>query len=239
MRTYAPRGYYPGRPFGGTRVTTTPRRQATEKQLVFLGSLHKDRQFDEELEASYQTVVNVIETHGSVPMNVVSDLIDRAKASPWKRTEVLTVPSDEAIREARTEAAIAYSYVDRQDLVRPDTEEQIMNRARQIEAAKKEAAFVEGMWIIGSADDMANARIFKVQKAVHGSGNLYGKELVNGRFEYFKGARRLLLAEGRRMTLEEAKAYGALYGTCCVCGRTLTNETSIEAGIDPVCAGRL
>jgi hypothetical protein len=194
MRTYAPRGYYPGRPLGGTRVTTTPRRQATEKQLIFLGTLHADRQFDAKLEASYVTVVNVNETHGSVPMNVVSDLIDRAKASPWKSRQTTT-----------TEA--------------PAVE------------------FSEGLWIIG--EDIATARIFKVQRAVHGSGNLYGKELVDGRFEYFQGARRLLTSEGRKLTLEEAKQYGALYGTCCICARTLTNEVSIEAGIGPVCAGRL
>jgi hypothetical protein len=85
-------------------------------------------------------------------------------------------------------------------------------------------------------------RIFKVQKAVHGSGNLYAKELVQlvpGEFifEYAKGMiNRLSPAD--KMTLDEAKAFGALYGTCCVCGRTLTDENSIEAGIGPVCAAK-
>ena len=105
---------------------------------------------------------------------------------------------------------------------------------------------LEGMHKVGD-------RIFKVQVAVHGSGNLYAKELVlverdsveieDGvwhdytatRFEYAKGAMRFLSAD-TKMTLEEAKQFGALYGTCCVCGRTLTNEDSIEAGIGPVCA---
>ena len=76
---------------------------------------------------------------------------------------------------------------------------------------------LEGMHKVGD-------RIFKVQVAVHGSGNLYAK-----------GAMRFLSAD-TKMTLEEAKQFGALYGTCCVCGRTLTNEDSIEAGIGPVCA---
>lgn len=95
--------------------------------------------------------------------------------------------------------------------------------------------------------------IYKVQVAVHGSGNLYAKHLVLGElyededgdhlprkvtFEYESGALRKLTPE-MRMTLEEAKAFGALYGTCCVCGRTLTNEVSIEAGIGPICSGRL
>ena len=90
--------------------------------------------------------------------------------------------------------------------------------------------------------------IFKVQAAVHGSGRLYAKRLVvesvegsedyHVRFEYAPGAVSVLRASDR-MTLEEAKEFGALYGTCCVCGRTLTDEVSIAAGIGPVCGGRI
>lgn len=39
----------------------------------------------------------------------------------------------------------------------------------------------------------------------------------------------------RRMSFAEAQKFGRLYGTCAVCGRTLTNETSIDRGIGPVC----
>lgn len=84
-------------------------------------------------------------------------------------------------------------------------------------------------------------RIYKVQRAVHGSGNLYAKRLVqrgeNWSFEYAPGAVRNLSNE-TRMTLDEARAFGALYGTCCACGRTLTDEASIAAGIGPVCANK-
>lgn len=93
---------------------------------------------------------------------------------------------------------------------------------------------LEGMHKLGD-------RIFKVQVAVHGSGRLYAKELKqygeDWSFEFAPGMIHKLDAS-TKMTLEEAKAFGALYGTCCVCGRTLTNETSIEEGIGPVCAGR-
>jgi hypothetical protein len=84
--------------------------------------------------------------------------------------------------------------------------------------------------------------IFKVQRAVNGSGNLYAKVLVvdgpgEGRFEYAPGAiRRLDVTDA--MTREEAAEFGHLYGVCCVCGRTLTDERSIADGIGPVCAGR-
>jgi hypothetical protein len=103
--------------------------------------------------------------------------------------------------------------------------------------------------------------IFKIQKAVHGSGRLYAKQLVvdleNGdrlarfmlgkhdakqpnasvSFVYAPGAINRLSAEDK-MTMEDAAKFGALYGTCCRCGRTLTDEESIAAGIGPICAGK-
>jgi hypothetical protein len=85
--------------------------------------------------------------------------------------------------------------------------------------------------------------VFKVQVAVHGSGRLYAKRLVviehgQASWEYAPGmvAR---LTEADRLTVEAAAAFGTLYGICAVCGRTLTDEGSIEAGIGPVCIKRL
>jgi hypothetical protein len=86
--------------------------------------------------------------------------------------------------------------------------------------------------------------IYKVQAALHGSNHLYAKRLVvpegggKGRFEYEKGAISRLQPEDR-LSLADAKAFGAIYGVCCVCGALLTNEDSIEAGIGPICAGKL
>ena len=92
--------------------------------------------------------------------------------------------------------------------------------------------------------------IYKVQRAVHGSGNLYAKRLValdvprvlktktvTHEFEYERGAIGKLTAEDK-MSLEEAKQWGALYGTCCVCGAQLTKESSIAAGIGPICGAK-
>jgi hypothetical protein len=82
--------------------------------------------------------------------------------------------------------------------------------------------------------------IYKVQRSPE-SGRVYAKQLVqhgdDWKFEYRAGAIRNL-SESTRMTLEEAKEFGQLYGSCCVCGRVLTNEESIEAGIGPVCSGK-
>lgn len=95
-----------------------------------------------------------------------------------------------------------------------------------------------GIYLLGE-------EIYKVQKAVHGSGNMYAKRLVisyyaegkTGNFEYAPGTVRKLRPE-HKMSLDQAKEFGALYGVCCRCGRTLTDEESIANGIGPICASK-
>lgn len=89
--------------------------------------------------------------------------------------------------------------------------------------------------------------IFKVQVAVHGSGHLYAKKLVivtrgedpkHTSDVYFEMARGAIfkLRASMKMTTEEAKAFGALYGCCCSCSKTLTLEDSIHNGYGRKCA---
>lgn len=91
--------------------------------------------------------------------------------------------------------------------------------------------------LVGEGMYNVDGEIFKVQRAVHGSGHLYAKRLVEGRFEYAPGALTALTPDDK-MSLEQAKEFGKLYGFCCVCSRTLTDEGSIAAGIGPICAGK-
>lgn len=86
-------------------------------------------------------------------------------------------------------------------------------------------------------------QVYKVQRAVHGSGQLYAKALVVGEhgvahWEYAPG-KVMTLTEDQRLTLEDAQAFGKLYGVCCVCGAALTDERSIANGIGPICGGKL
>lgn len=96
----------------------------------------------------------------------------------------------------------------------------------------------DGMYVL-------DGEIFKVQHAVHGSGRQYAKRLVPGAeygeratFEYARGIVYRLTPE-HRMTMEQAKEFGAMYGTCVRCGATLTAEDSIDRMMGPVCAGKL
>jgi hypothetical protein len=84
--------------------------------------------------------------------------------------------------------------------------------------------------------------VFKVQYNLAKTG-CYAKRLVQdghgeAHFDYAGSLAANGLKPEHKMTLEQAKEYGSLYGTCCNCGRTLTDEQSIAAGIGPICASK-
>lgn len=89
----------------------------------------------------------------------------------------------------------------------------------------------------------ATGEVVKVYHAVHGSGQQVAKVLRvtghgEGTFEYAGKAPLRSLTEAMRMTLAEATEFGSLYGICCNCSRTLTDERSIAAGMGPICSAR-
>ena len=85
--------------------------------------------------------------------------------------------------------------------------------------------------------------IYKIYKATNGD-HMLAKRLVADKFlktaqwEYCGAAGRFVKIT-ERMTLEQAKKFGVIYGVCAMCGRTLTDEASIAAGIGPICAGKV
>lgn len=85
----------------------------------------------------------------------------------------------------------------------------------------------EGMYKVG--DD-----IFKVYFTQ--AGHIATKQLTEDGFEYTGRKPLSMIKPEHRMTLDEAKEYGKVTGTCCNCGRLLTNEESIANGIGPICA---
>ena len=82
-----------------------------------------------------------------------------------------------------------------------------------------------------------DGKVYKIQQS-QSSGHLYAKVLNGSHWDYAAGEVRNLY-EDQRLTAAEAAEYGKLYGVCCVCGRTLTNEQSISEGIGPICSGRI
>lgn len=108
----------------------------------------------------------------------------------------------------------------------------------------------DGIYIVrGEGQFYSEAQVFKVYKMVHGSGRqgLKRLEIVageqqgenTGKFVYVGLASKHLPKDAERLSLEEAKTFGTLYGVCVRCGATLTDEESKAAGIGPICAGKM
>jgi len=139
---------------------------------------------------------------------------------------------------------------------------QIQERERQEDEAVARAKMDCDIAAIGAPvteDGMyrnpQTGEIFKVYRTVHGANQLVAKRLmmlddsysktvrgkqveVKAEFVYAgKAGLRGLTAE-MKMTLEEGKKYGAIYGVCVRCAATLTREESIERAMGPVCAGK-
>lgn len=114
-------------------------------------------------------------------------------------------------------------------------ESRIVNR----ESGTRARITEDGFYLNPETDE-----VFKVQVAHHGSGGLYAKRLVLPAGGVERGAwtfERGLIAKldpAWKLTLEQAQAWGRLYGYCCRCAAILTDETSIERGLGPICAGK-
>lgn len=98
--------------------------------------------------------------------------------------------------------------------------------------------FAAGMYVA------PDGRIFRAYLGQQ-SGNILCKEVVRTEgheheyeLEYRGLAAKHIPADSRRMTLEEAKAWGKATGSCVRCGRRLDVPESVDAGIGPVCAGK-
>jgi uncharacterized protein DUF6011 len=85
-----------------------------------------------------------------------------------------------------------------------------------------------------------------VYRVVRGrqSGRLYAKRLVpveHGKADWEYEGRRPFrkLSEATLIGDEEAREFGARFGVCCVCAKTLTAGLSVDLGIGPVCGKRI
>lgn len=108
--------------------------------------------------------------------------------------------------------------------------------------AVKAVELEDGMYLVENA-------VWKVYHTVHGRNEQVAKEFMqdgsigdevdSGEFVYRgKAPLAYIRSMGRRMTLEEAREFGAVYGICCRCSATLTDELSIALGMGPVCGNR-
>ena len=217
----------------GNGSAPKPSNQASEKQIEFIKSLAGRANLDKLGKIVRGTVEAAIEGR-PVTKRSASTAIDNLSAIASRPA------SEKQIEFIKSLAASKGVEVDTENMGAKQASAKIDELKTLADAPKTKVAnrpeLEDGMYQTG--DD-----IFKVQHAVNGSGRQYAKKLVNyGNnefgFEFAPGMVGKLKAENR-MTREQAEEFGKLYGTCCVCGRTLTDEKSIERGVGPVCNGKV
>lgn len=154
--------------------------------------------------------------------HTVSEAEARTIANKWW-TEIVR------LRDARKTRMVVNPAVDQWDPFQDHQNRRVAEVAETMAtegfSARPEVEISEGFWNLGE-------RIFKVQRS-QTSGHLYVKELTESGWSYLPGGMRVLKGQAVPLTAEVAEKYGHLYGVCCLCGRTLTNEESIERGYRP------
>jgi len=218
----------------GNGSSARPSRRASDAQMRFITDLRTTRLLPAD---NLHSAALALHATGSMPASAASDLITWLKSLPAKPGNGPAASDKQKgfiakLRQERGLPVVDLSGLSKDDASQ-DIEELLAMPVAKQATAPAPSQIEAGMYRM---DDV----IYKVQLAVHGSGKPYAKRLVQDEessewfFEYAAGMVRRLQVE-HRMSLDEAKAFGALYGTCCVCGRTLTDEKSIENGIGPVC----
>lgn len=230
----------------GRATQSRTERQASDKQMAFITRLLAER----ELPANnLHSGAVAMHATGTMAGRAASDLITWLTGLPVSTTAVRRPASERQLglvnarRSAKGMRPLAAD-----ELFADEMDEELALIAAAptpIKAARAVQAELEsGMYKVGDV-------IYKVYKAVHGSGKMCAKELIKldepvikrgkeHKYEFeYRGLAERFVTAADRMSLDEAKAFGAIYGVCCVCAATLTKEESIEAGIGPVCGGRV
>lgn len=83
----------------------------------------------------------------------------------------------------------------------------------------------------------ANVQVAKVLHVTEAGTDEDGKQLWNGTWEYVGKKPLYTIKPEHKLTKEQAKEFGLVYGMCVRCTRDLTREESIHVGYGPTCAG--
>lgn len=248
------------RPQAGTKAAnqfgTFQVKAATPAQVRFLERLLAERDLSSltrgpaALDQHGMTVLREEVQSGRINKRKASDLIERLLACP-QRGDVAARP------DLATEKQVAFlrSLAQQRGVALEQREWSKAEASAEIERLKTlpRDEVLKPELEAGMYRHPGSGEILKVYRAVHGSNRMCAKRLVvvteatmnlqSGRietpgdvkFEYLGLATKYVNGHVR-MTLAEAKEFGTIYGVCCSCGATLTDEGSIEAGIGPVCA---
>jgi hypothetical protein len=205
-----------------------PGRAATVPQLRYLEALLKQRD-----------VSNYFQAEANRILRSDNPLFDDASRTIEQMVRMPKLP--EPVREATPRQVFTVSRLLEQRIWPDEVEAASLNfqQARDLigallEAPKKTGASSGTLPEVGIY--LFEGEYYKIQVAVHGSGRRMCKklDLASGCFKRQGGMSGKLTAE-HRVTVEQAREFGALYGQCVCCGAVLTDDAHAKEGIGPVC----
>jgi hypothetical protein len=179
--------------------------------------------------APVATPTTVPTTAGGAPMSPAQEGFLRSLIVR-KAPDVDVEEALQATREAPEPRKLASALIDAFK-AQPDAPKPKAPTASQpeVELNKGDVHVVEG----GSGQD-AYVRYYRVHEA-QGSGNLYACQWDGQRFDYAKGAIKLL-NPGNKITAEQAAEFGHMFERCCFCSHEIDTPESTLVGYGPVCA---
>jgi hypothetical protein len=219
---------------------------ASKKQTAYIASLLKQKDCSSVTDRQREFLIRVEDgvreekinkSHASDAIDILLTLPDRLSAKDSSGG-----PSEKQIKFftdliTQRQAPEGYDLETFKQASRSDVRKMIDIMLKAPHKPREERATSEDL---GSGIYLVVGSIIKVYRGQ--SGRMLAKELIADEethtafFEYRGLASRYVPSGTKKMSLEDAKEFGAIYGVCCNCGRTLTNEESIEAAIGPVCA---
>jgi hypothetical protein len=197
----------------------------TDRQLDFIRSLASERTVA--LAANPQIL-----QRQCITSRDASAIIDALKALPTDPREV--DPSEQARIDAlrgalptlaERDASFARSLISQWD-ERGRLSERQWPHVESLAATPK-VTVEPGVFILDSGTLIT---VYRTQR-----GHLAGKIWDGEKWIYTSGAQRSA-ANGRKITAEEAAAFGHATGCCVFCARELTDDRSVHVGYGPVCA---
>lgn len=164
------------------------------------------------------------------------DLIERLLACPEKKSTPVFRPATEPMKNflRKLLAEKSHDMVIDIEAISFDVAKYAIDTLKNLPKAFSGVLTEDGMYL-------KDGMIYKVQRAVHGSGELYAKMFNVGtkEFDYVGRGPLHKLTVADKMTVEQASEFSVLYEVCIRCAKVLTRESSIAQGMGDTCASKM
>lgn len=227
---------------------------ASEKQTAFIKGLLDSKDLSKIEDSVTLDVARLREQVAALQVNkrAASAIIDRLLALP-DAPRSAAAPATGGRPASEKQYAFITRLAGEKELATEDRTKVLAAVEAQSLSAKGASATIEKLLALPKAttpateieagvytDGTTTLRVYLGQQ----SGKMLAAEAIRhedgtAEFDYRGAASRFVTAAFRKMTIEEAAAWGKATGTCVVCARRLDVPESVDRGIGPVCFAKM